>query len=96
MADHVYRVTEIVGSSSQSVDAAIRNGIDRPSRRVGGLAELLDRGFAMLNRCGRGYGHVVAHGMTTPPRTRISALEPRPSTPMQIMPSAMSAYCTSE
>jgi len=27
--DHTYRVTEIVGSSPESVDAAIRNGIKR-------------------------------------------------------------------
>ncbi len=29
MADHVYRVTEIVGSSEQGVDDAIRRGIAR-------------------------------------------------------------------
>ncbi|MCS0634691.1 dodecin family protein [Streptomyces sp. LP05-1] len=29
MADHVYRVTEIVGSSGDGVDHAVRNGIDR-------------------------------------------------------------------
>lgn len=27
--DHVYRVTEIVGSSPESIDHAIRNAIDR-------------------------------------------------------------------
>jgi flavin-binding protein dodecin len=27
--DHVYRVTEIVGSSPESIDQAIRNAIDR-------------------------------------------------------------------
>jgi flavin-binding protein dodecin len=37
MADHVYRVTEIVGSSSQSVDAAIRNGIDRAKQTLRNL-----------------------------------------------------------
>jgi len=37
MADHVYRVTEIVGSSSQNVDAAIRNGIDRANRTLRNL-----------------------------------------------------------
>jgi flavin-binding protein dodecin len=37
MADHVYRVTEIVGSSSESVDAAIRNGIDRANRTLHNL-----------------------------------------------------------
>ncbi len=37
MTDHVYRVTEIVGSSPESVDAAIRNGIDRASRTLRNL-----------------------------------------------------------
>ena len=31
MADHVYRVTEIVGSSSEGVDDAIRKGLQRAS-----------------------------------------------------------------
>jgi len=34
MPDHVYRVTEIVGSSRESVESAIRNAIDRASRTV--------------------------------------------------------------
>jgi dodecin len=34
MTDRVYRVTEIVGSSSDGVDAAIRNGIERAARTV--------------------------------------------------------------
>ncbi|KUL37226.1 dodecin family protein [Streptomyces sp. NRRL F-4489] len=29
MGDHVYRVTEIVGSSAEGIDPAIRNGINR-------------------------------------------------------------------
>ena len=29
MADHVYRVVEVVGSSPQGIDAAIRNAIER-------------------------------------------------------------------
>lgn len=29
MTDHVYRVSEIVGSSPDGVDSAIRNGINR-------------------------------------------------------------------
>ncbi|GJF28194.1 hypothetical protein KNE206_08940 [Kitasatospora sp. NE20-6] len=37
MTDHVYRVTEIVGSSSDGVDAAIRNGIDRAARTLRNL-----------------------------------------------------------
>ena len=34
MSDHVYRVTEVVGSSNESVQQAIRNGISRVSRTV--------------------------------------------------------------
>jgi flavin-binding protein dodecin len=32
--DHVYRVTEIVGTSPDSVDAAVRNGVERASRTL--------------------------------------------------------------
>jgi flavin-binding protein dodecin len=34
MADHVYRVTEIVGSSPESVQQAIRNGVRRASQTL--------------------------------------------------------------
>ncbi len=34
MSDHVYRITEVVGSSSESVQAAIEAGIARVSRTV--------------------------------------------------------------
>ena len=34
---HTYRVTEIVGSSPESVAAAIRNGINRASQTLRGL-----------------------------------------------------------
>jgi flavin-binding protein dodecin len=37
MSDHVYRVTEIVGSSPDSVDQAIRNGIARASQTLRNL-----------------------------------------------------------
>jgi flavin-binding protein dodecin len=37
MTDHTYRVTEIVGSSHEGVDAAIRNGIRRASRTLRNL-----------------------------------------------------------
>ncbi|MER8183183.1 dodecin [Kitasatospora sp. NPDC094015] len=37
MSDHIYRVTEIVGSSSEGVDQAIRNGVDRASRTLRNL-----------------------------------------------------------
>ena len=32
--DHVYRVTEVVGSSSDGVDAAIRNGVARAAETI--------------------------------------------------------------
>ena len=34
MSDHVYRITEVVGSSPDSVQQAIRNGVSRVSRTV--------------------------------------------------------------
>jgi dodecin len=34
MTDHVYRVTEIVGTSPDSMEQAIRNGIERASTTV--------------------------------------------------------------
>jgi flavin-binding protein dodecin len=37
MTDHVYRVTEIVGSSHEGVDAAIKNGMDRAARTLRNL-----------------------------------------------------------
>jgi flavin-binding protein dodecin len=37
MANHVYRVTEIVGTSPDGVDAAIRNGISRAAQTLRGL-----------------------------------------------------------
>ena len=37
MADHTYRVTEIVGSSPESLQQAIRNGVSRASRTLRNL-----------------------------------------------------------
>ena len=37
MADHVYRVTEVVGTSSESLDAAIRTGIEKAGETIRGL-----------------------------------------------------------
>ena len=34
MSDHVYRITEVVGSSPESVHQAIRNGVSRVARTV--------------------------------------------------------------
>ena len=35
--DHTYRVTEIVGSSKESIDQAIRNGAERASKTLHNL-----------------------------------------------------------
>lgn len=37
MAAHTYRVTEIVGSSSESLEDAIRGGIERAGQTLHGL-----------------------------------------------------------
>ncbi|MFJ9029628.1 dodecin [Streptomyces sp. NPDC102274] len=37
MSHHTYRVTEIVGSSHEGIDDAIRNGIARASQTLRGL-----------------------------------------------------------
>ncbi|SFC45049.1 dodecin [Streptomyces aidingensis] len=34
MSEHIYRVTEIVGSSAEGVDAAVRNAIERASKTL--------------------------------------------------------------
>ncbi|MBW1601528.1 dodecin domain-containing protein [Streptomyces sp. JJ66] len=37
MSEHTYRVTEIVGTSHEGLDAAIRNGIARAAQTLHGL-----------------------------------------------------------
>ncbi|MBR8741050.1 dodecin [Nocardiopsis sp. MG754419] len=37
MTDHTYRVTEIVGTSPDGIDQAVRNGIQRASATLRGL-----------------------------------------------------------
>ncbi|WP_329415779.1 dodecin family protein [Streptomyces sp. NBC_00704] len=37
MSNHTYRVTEIVGTSPDGVDAAVRNGLARASRTLRNL-----------------------------------------------------------
>jgi hypothetical protein len=37
MSDHTYRLTEIVGTSSDGVDAAIRNGLGRAGQTIRNL-----------------------------------------------------------
>jgi dodecin len=56
MADHTYRVTEIVGSSPDGMDAAIRNGL----RRAGQTLRHLDW-FEVTEIRGRVQDGEVAH-----------------------------------
>ena len=37
MSEHVYSISEIVGTSAESIDAAIRNAIDRASKTLRNL-----------------------------------------------------------
>jgi len=37
MSEHTYRVTEIVGTSTEGVDAAIRNGVSRAATTLRNL-----------------------------------------------------------
>ena len=37
MSDHIYRITEIVGTSTDGIDAAIRAGVERASETLHGL-----------------------------------------------------------
>jgi flavin-binding protein dodecin len=37
MPDHTYRVTEIVGTSKESVDQAVRNGVKRAAQTLRNL-----------------------------------------------------------
>ncbi len=37
MTDHVYRVTEVVGTSKESIEESIRNGIGRASQTLRGI-----------------------------------------------------------
>ncbi|MFE3268194.1 dodecin [Streptomyces sp. NPDC059215] len=37
MTDHTYRVTEIVGTSAEGIDQAVRNGIARASQTLRNL-----------------------------------------------------------
>ena len=37
MSDHVYKVVELVGSSSESIDAAVRNAITRAGQTLKNL-----------------------------------------------------------
>ncbi|GAA4052546.1 MULTISPECIES: dodecin [Agromyces] len=60
MHDHVYRVTEIVGSSSESQDAAIRNAIARATSTLRNVDW-----FEVISTRGHVEGGNIAHFQVT-------------------------------
>jgi dodecin len=60
MSDHVYRVTEIVGSSSSSSDEAIRNAIERAKQTLRNL-----EWFEVTNTRGHIENGAVGHFQVT-------------------------------
>ena len=60
MSDHVYRVTEIVGSSPDGVDQAIRNAVRRASQTLRNLDW-----FEVVEIRGHLEGGEVAHTQVT-------------------------------
>jgi flavin-binding protein dodecin len=60
MSEHVYRVTEIVGTSTSSLDDAIRNGIARADKTLRNLDW-----FEVTQIRGHLEGGAVAHFQTT-------------------------------
>ena len=60
MSDHVYRKTEIVGTSTTGLDDAIRNGINRASSTLRGLDW-----FEVTEIRGHIEGDAVAHYQVT-------------------------------
>lgn len=60
MADHVYKTIEITGSSSESIEAAIRNAVARASETVRKL-----RWLEVLETRGQVDGSEVAHWQVT-------------------------------
>jgi dodecin len=60
MSDHVYRVTEIVGSSPDGIDQAIRNAVSRASQTLRNLDW-----FEVVEIRGHLEGGEVAHTQVT-------------------------------
>lgn len=60
MNNHVYRVVEIVGSSSESTDAAIRNAVGRANETVRNL-----EWFEVVGTRGHIEGGAIAHFQVT-------------------------------
>lgn len=60
MTDHIYRVTEIVGSSPDSVHQAIRNGVERAAKTLRNV-----EWFEVINTRGQVADGTVAHFQVT-------------------------------
>jgi hypothetical protein len=58
--DHVYKVSEVVGSSSEGIEAAVRNAIARTADSIRNL-----RWFEVVSVRGHVEGHAVAHWQVT-------------------------------
>jgi dodecin len=58
--NHVYKVTELVGSSSESIEAAIRNAVARTADSIRNL-----RWFEVASVRGQIDGNAVAHWQVT-------------------------------
>lgn len=58
--DHVYKITEVTGSSSEGLEAAIRNAIARTATSVRNL-----RWFEVTEMRGHVEGDAVAHWQVT-------------------------------
>ncbi|WP_308465421.1 dodecin [Rathayibacter soli] len=60
MSNHTYRVTEIVGTSPDGVDQAIKNGLARASQTLRGIDW-----FEVVSTRGEVEGGTVAHFQVT-------------------------------
>jgi flavin-binding protein dodecin len=60
MNDHVYKIVEIVGSSTESIDHAIRTAVERASRTVHAI-----RWFEVVSTRGNVEDGRVAHFQVT-------------------------------
>lgn len=56
MSDHVYKVVELTGSSTESIEAAVRNAVERASETVRNM-----RWFEVTDTRGHIEGGEVAH-----------------------------------
>jgi flavin-binding protein dodecin len=60
MADHVYRIIQVAGSSERSIDDAIRNAVSRASRTLRQIGW-----FEVVETRGQVEGGKVAHFQVT-------------------------------